>query len=113
MCIGCDGRLAIKRIFLVQISFQHERAQSLHVLFQEISVKKMFNYHKAIYIFVEGFTFSKPFGYVCFNHIFSLFFFFLLFFPPVCIYTVSACTHFNIYCTITEYVSAAGVVFGI
>ena len=55
MCIGCDERLTTKHILLTCSDFTETResqytAQSLRVLFEEISVEKI-SYLKAINIF--------------------------------------------------------------
>ena len=49
MCIGCDELLTIKHI-LLEIRLSHFTAQSLHVLFQEISPEKIFHFLKEINI---------------------------------------------------------------
>ena len=51
MCIGCDELLTIQHILLTCSSFidirqNHFTAQSLLVLFQEISPEKIFNFLK-------------------------------------------------------------------
>ena len=55
MCIGCDELLTIKHILLtcsdlIQIRETHFTAQSLRVLFQEISPEKILNFLKEINI---------------------------------------------------------------
>ena len=47
MCIGCDKRLTIKHILLtcsdfIEIRESHFTAKSLHMLFKDISSKKIF-----------------------------------------------------------------------
>ena len=56
MCIGCDELLTIKHISLtcsdlIGIRQSHLSAQSLRVLFQEISPEKILNFLKEINIF--------------------------------------------------------------
>ena len=50
MCISCDEHLTIKHIFtcsgFIETRESHYSAQSLCVLFEEISVKKILNYLK-------------------------------------------------------------------
>ena len=55
MCIGCDELLTIEQILLtcsnfIEIRESHFTAQSLCVLFQEISPEKIFNFLKEINI---------------------------------------------------------------
>ena len=56
MCIGCDELLTIERILLtcsdrIEIRERHFTAQTLHVLFQEISPGKIFYFLTEINIF--------------------------------------------------------------
>ena len=56
VCIGCDELLTIEHILLtcsyfIEIRQSHFTAQSLRVLFQEISPEKIFNFLKEINIF--------------------------------------------------------------
>ena len=56
MCIGCDKLLTIEHILLTCLDFieireSHFTAKSLHMLFQDISPEKIFNFLKAINIF--------------------------------------------------------------
>ena len=56
MCMGCDKRLTIEPILLtcsdfIEIRESHFTAKSLHVLFQDISPEKIFNFLKEINIF--------------------------------------------------------------
>ena len=56
MCIGCDEHLTIKHILLTCSDFTEIReslftAQSLHMLFQDITAEKNFNFLKEINIF--------------------------------------------------------------
>ena len=49
MCIGCDELLTIERILLtcsdrIEIRERHFTAQTLHVLFQEISPERFFTF---------------------------------------------------------------------
>ena len=53
LCIGCDKRLTIEHILLtysdfIEIRESHITAKSLHVLFQDISPEKIFNFLKEI-----------------------------------------------------------------
>ena len=55
MCIGCDEHLTIEHVLLTcsdltEIRESHFTAQSLCVLFQEISSEKIFNFLKEINI---------------------------------------------------------------
>ena len=55
-CIGCDKRLTIEHILLTcsdfnEIRESHFTAQSLRILFQDISPEKIFNFLKEINIF--------------------------------------------------------------
>ena len=66
MCIGCDELLTNEHILLtcsdlIEIRESHFTAQSLHVLFQEISPEKILNFLKEINIFRK----IKTFGYIC------------------------------------------------
>ena len=54
-CIGCDELLTIEHILLpcsdlIEIRESHFTAQSLHLLFREISPEKIYNFLKEIYI---------------------------------------------------------------
>ena len=54
MCIGCDEHLTIEHVLLTcsdltEIRESHFTAQSLHVLFQDISHEKSFNFLKEIF----------------------------------------------------------------
>ena len=56
MCIVCDKRLTIERILLtcsdfIEMRESHFTAQSLRILFQDISPEKSFNFLKEINIF--------------------------------------------------------------
>ena len=56
MCIGCDQHLAIEHILLtcsdfIEMRESHFTAQSLRMLFQDISPEKIFNFLKEINIF--------------------------------------------------------------
>ena len=56
MCFGCDQHLTIKHILLtcsdfIEMRESHFTAQSLRVLFQDISLEKIFNFLKEINIF--------------------------------------------------------------
>ena len=58
MCIGCDKRLTIEHILLtcsdfIEIRESHFTAQSLCMLFQDVSPEKIFNVLKEINIFGE------------------------------------------------------------
>ena len=53
MCIGCDELLTIEHVLLtcsdlIEIRESHFTAQSLHVLFEDISHEKSFNFLKEI-----------------------------------------------------------------
>ena len=55
MCIGCDERLTIEHILLtcsdlIKIRESHFTAQSLRVLFQEISTDKIFELIEIIFL---------------------------------------------------------------
>ena len=55
MCIGCDEFLTIKHTLLtcsdsIRTRESHYTAQSLHALFEEVSVKKIFNFMKALFL---------------------------------------------------------------
>ena len=52
-CIRCDQLLTVKltRSDLVETRGSHYTAQSLRALFEEVSVKKIFNFLKAVNIF--------------------------------------------------------------
>ena len=55
MCIGCDKRLTIEHILLtcsdfIEIRYSHFTAQSLRMLFNDISPEKIFNFLKEINI---------------------------------------------------------------
>ena len=69
MCIGCDKRLTIEHFLLtcsdlIEIRESNFTAKSLHMLFQDISPEKIFNFLKEINIF-ETFKFEIIFRYVC------------------------------------------------
>ncbi len=56
MCIGCDQHLTIEHILLtcsdfIEMRESHFTAQSLRMLFQDISPEKIFNFLKEINIF--------------------------------------------------------------
>ena len=56
MCIGCDKRLTIEQILLtcsdfIEMRESHFTAQSLRMLFQDISPEKIINFLKEIHIF--------------------------------------------------------------
>ena len=56
MCIGCDKRLTIEHILLtcsdfIEMRDSHLTAKSLHMLFQDISHEKIFNFLKERNIF--------------------------------------------------------------
>ena len=56
MCIGCDKCLTIEHILLICLDFieireSHFTAKSLHMLFQDISSEKIFNFLKEVIIF--------------------------------------------------------------
>ena len=56
VCIGCDKHLTIEHILLTCLDFieireSHFTAQSLRMLFQDISSEKIFNFLKEINIF--------------------------------------------------------------
>ena len=64
MCIGCDELLTIKHILLtcsdlIEIRQSYFAAQSLHELFQEILLEKIFNF------FLVNVKLEINFGYVC------------------------------------------------
>ena len=55
MCIGCDERLTNECILLTcsdftEIGKSHFTAQSLHMLFQDVSPEKIFNFLKEVSI---------------------------------------------------------------
>ena len=63
MCIGCDELLTSEHILLtcsdlIEIRESHFTAQSLRVLFQEISLEKIFNFLKDINILDRISTFK-------------------------------------------------------
>ena len=69
MYIECDELLTIEHILLacsdlIEIRESHSTAQSLCVLFQEISPEKVFNFLKEINI-LGFFKLEITFGYVC------------------------------------------------
>ena len=56
MCIGCDQHLTIEHSLLtcsdfIEMRESHFTAQSLRILFQDISPEKIFNFLKEINIF--------------------------------------------------------------
>ena len=78
-CIGCDKPSTIEHIWLNCWHFigtrleSHFTAQSLRLLFEEISVEKILNYLKAINIFGRIWTFRLFWLCIWFNHFLSLF----------------------------------------
>ena len=55
VCIGCDECLTVEHILFncsdfIQTRASHFTAQSLHILFEEMSMEKILNYLKAINI---------------------------------------------------------------
>ena len=69
MCIGCDKLLTIEHILLTCLDFieireSHFTVKSLHMLFQDISPEKIFNFLKAINILFY-FLFEIIFSSIC------------------------------------------------
>ena len=77
MCIRCDKCLTIEHILLIcsdftEIRESHFTAQSLHMLFQDISPEKIFNFLKEINIFGEKKIYEFFYSYVCVIHLLSM-----------------------------------------
>ena len=69
MHIGCDKHLTIEHILLtcsdfIEIRDSHFTAKLLHMLFQDISPEKIFNFLKVINIFGKKNQFEIVFSYV-------------------------------------------------